>query len=114
MKLSAKSVSHEVDLVQQKYVEQIRELQTMLNDSEKARREAELQWQNYRKREAAVHEAIEKAKEQADQREKFYGDLCTKLEEERNHFETLVIQERELRMRSGNAETESRILDCDP
>jgi hypothetical protein len=56
LKLSAKSVSHEVDLVQQKYVEQIRELQTMLNDSEKARREAELQWQNYRKREAAVHE----------------------------------------------------------
>lgn len=42
----------------------------MLNESEKGRRDAEIQLANYQKRESAVHQAIDKAKEQADQREK--------------------------------------------
>lgn len=99
---SAKSVSHEVELIQKKYSDQIRDLHGMLNDSEKKRRDAELQMTNQQKREASVHEAIERAKEQADQREKFYGDLCTKLEEERNHTEEMLVSEKEARIRSDD------------
>jgi len=99
---SAKSVSHEVELIQKKYSDQIRDLHSTLNVSEKKRRDAEQQCSNQQHREATVHEAIERAKEQADQREKFYGDLCTKLEEERNHFEALLVSEKEARIRSDD------------
>ena len=98
---SAKSVSHEVELIQKKYSDQIRDLHNMLNESEKARRDAEMQLSNVQQREAAVHDAVQRAKDKADQRETFYGDLCTKLEEERNHFESLLAKEKELRTRSG-------------
>jgi hypothetical protein len=67
---AAKSVSHEVELIQKKYSDQIRDLHNMLNESEKARRDSEIQLTNYQKRESTVHQAIDKAKEQADQREK--------------------------------------------
>ena len=106
---SAKSVSHEVELIQKKYSDQIRDLHSMLNESEKARRDAEMKVSDNQKRETSVHEAIERAKEQADQREKFYGDICTKLEEERNHLEALLVQEKEARIRSGGIELGSSL-----
>jgi chromosome segregation ATPase len=98
---SAKSVSHEVELIQKKYSDQIRDLHNMLNESEKARRDAELQLSLQQKRESAVHDAVQKAKEQAEQREQYYTDLCNKLEEERNDYESLCNQEKLARICSG-------------
>ena len=98
---SAKSVSHEVELIQKKYSDQVRDLHNMLNESEKARRDAEMQLLNQQKRESAVHDAVQKAKDQADQREKYYTELCNKLEEERNYMESLCNQEKQARIGSG-------------
>ena len=84
---SAARISADAQLVRTELEQQCKELQKKLFDSEAARAACERQMASSQARESELRAAVHAVEADAAQRERFYGDLCTKLEEERHSME---------------------------
>mmetsp|Transcript_49530 Transcript_49530/g.77364 ORF Transcript_49530/g.77364 Transcript_49530/m.77364 type:complete len:196 (-) Transcript_49530:64-651(-) len=92
----------EIDALQQKYSQQIKELHVSLSESDKNRRELEIQVRNSRTREEEFHHNFKQAKDQAEARETYFAEMRSRYEEERHAIEAQLSQERELRFKSDD------------
>ena len=101
---SAARISADAQLVRNELEQQCKELEKKLFDSEAARAACERQMASSQVRESELRAAVNAVQEEAEQRERFYGDLCTKLEEERHSME----QERDSLVAEVEAERRKR------
>jgi chromosome segregation ATPase len=99
----------ELDVVHRKHQDQVLELRGMLNQSEQARRELEIQNQSLESKAQLVQESFHRAKEQTEAREQYFADLKRKFEDVQHHFEKELAAERdakaELQRQLQSAET---------
>jgi len=94
-KMSSMRYVKEIDTVQRRTTEQGMELQNMLNQSEQARRELELQVQAGKSREEEFHSAFARAKEQTEAREIYFAELKRKFADLQQQFDGDMAKERQ-------------------
>mmetsp|Transcript_30669 Transcript_30669/g.71662 ORF Transcript_30669/g.71662 Transcript_30669/m.71662 type:complete len:374 (+) Transcript_30669:3-1124(+) len=85
----------ELDMVHRKHQDQVAELRHMLNQSEQARRELEIQNQSLEGKAQMVQESFQRAKEQTEAREQYFADLKRKFEDVQLNFEKDIAIERD-------------------
>jgi len=85
----------EIDSVQRKNQDENLNLRGMLNSSEQARRELEIQLAAATSREEDFHQRFQRAKEQTEAREQYFADLKRKFEDLQGNFDKDMARERE-------------------